>query len=106
MQHGVEHSVRPLHPPSGHLAHPLDDRVTIALLLGQDRQDDWGGRSSHQVLADLHDFTHRATSSSSVHSSTIHCSTRYVNNRSPHVVPMGVIPGTPTKRVGGVKEVH
>ena len=59
MQHRVEHPVRPLHVPPGHLTNPLEDRVAVAVLLGQDRQDDRGRGGGDQVLVDLHDSPSR-----------------------------------------------
>ena len=85
MQNGVEHPVRPLHAPSGQLPNSLEDGVAVAVLFGQDRQDDRGRGSGYQVLVDLHDFTRRAAltnSNSSVHSSIIHGSARYINPQS------------------------
>src|ERR671920_136293 len=82
VQSRVEHPVRPLHATSGQLPNSLEDGVSVAVLFGQDRQDDWGRGSGYQVLVDLHDFTPRAAltnSNSSVHSSIIHGSARYAN---------------------------
>src|SRR5215217_4755222 len=81
MQNGVEHPVRPLHAPSGQLPNSLEDGVAVAVLFGQDRQDDRGRGSGYQVLVDLHDFTPRAAltnSNISIHSGIIHGSARYV----------------------------
>ena len=80
VQDGVEHPVRPLHAPSGQLPNALEDRVAVAVLLGQDRQDDRGRGSGDQVLVDLHDHPSCDADRASprVHSSTIHGSVRYV----------------------------
>src|SRR6185503_15590729 len=61
MQNRVEHPVRPLHSPSGQLPNSLDDRIAIAILLGQDRQEERGRGSGNQILADFHDFTGHVT---------------------------------------------
>src|SRR3712207_1671107 len=85
MQNGVEHPVRPLHASSGQLPNSLEDCVAVAVLFGQDRQDDRRRGSGYQVLVDLHDFTRRAAltnSNSSVHSGIIYSSARYVNPQS------------------------
>src|SRR5215204_4947796 len=100
MQNGVEHPVRPLHAPSGQLPNsPLEDGVAVAVIFGQDRQDDRGRGSGYQVLVDLHDFPRRAAltnSNPSVHSNTIHGSVMYLKRnlttRLPHSsapVPQG-----------------
>ena len=86
MQNGVEHPVRPLHAPSGQFPNSLEDGVAVAVLFGQDRQDDRRRGSGYQVLVDLHDFTRRAAltnSNSSVHSGIIHGSARYINGWTP-----------------------
>src|SRR3712207_1788333 len=49
MQNRVEHPVRPLHAPSGQLPNSLEDGVAVAVLFGQDRQDDRGRGSGYQV---------------------------------------------------------
>ena len=54
MQHRVEHPVRPLHAPAGQLPHALEDRVAVAVRLGQDRQDERSRGRGDQVLVDLH----------------------------------------------------
>src|SRR5215213_583247 len=61
MQNGVEHPVRPLHAPSGQLPNSLEDGVAVAVLFGQDCQDDRRRGSGYQVFVDHHDFTPRAT---------------------------------------------
>src|SRR3712207_5541890 len=104
MQNGVEHPVRPLHAPSGQLPNSLEDGVAVAVLFGQDRQDDRGRGSSRQVLVDLHDFPRRAAltnSDPSVHISTIHDRLRYIKRnlttRFPHTsAPADVCPRTGT----------
>jgi hypothetical protein len=57
MQNRVEHPVRPLHAPAGQLADALEDRVAVAVLVGEDRQDDRGRGSGDQILVDLDDLT-------------------------------------------------
>src|SRR5919206_5303437 len=85
MQNGVEHPVRPLHAPPGQLPNSLKDGVAVAVLFGQDRQDDRRRGSGYQVLVDLHDFPRRAAltnSNPSVHSGIIHGGARYINPQS------------------------
>jgi len=60
MEDGVEHPVRPFHPPPGKLAHALEDRVAVAVRLGQERQDDRGRGRRDQILVDLHSVTRPA----------------------------------------------
>ena len=62
MKDGIEHSVRPLHPPPRQLPHPLKDGVAIAIALGQDGQNNGGRRGGDQVFVDLHSSTIHHTS--------------------------------------------
>ena len=64
MQNGVEHPVRPLHASAGQLADALEDRVPVAVLVGQDRQDDRGRGGGDQILVDLDDLTRCSRSAS------------------------------------------
>src|SRR3712207_7982173 len=87
MQYGVEHPVCPLHAPARQLPNPLEDGIAVAVLFGQDRQDDWRRGSGYQVLVDLHDFPRRAAltnSNPSVHSNTIHGSVMYIKRSEEH----------------------
>src|SRR5262245_4788768 len=54
MQDGVEHPVRPLHASAGDLADALEDRVAVAVRLGEDRENDRGRGRGDQILVDLH----------------------------------------------------
>ena len=81
MQNGVQHPVRPLHVPTGHLLYSLDDGVAIAVPFREYRQDYRGRGSGYQVLVEFHDLTRCAVSMRSrvmMHSSNIHNSSMYV----------------------------
>src|SRR5687768_3749935 len=83
MEDGVEHSVSPLHVTSGKLPHSLENRVPVAVLFGEDRQNYRGRRSSHQILADLHISLLAGPQRKErrpVHSTIIHSTVRYVNS--------------------------
>src|SRR5690606_9991360 len=54
MQDGVEHPVRPLQLAAGQLAYPLQDRVAVAVSLGQDGQNERRRRRRDEVLVDVH----------------------------------------------------
>ena len=54
MEQRIEHPVGPLQLAAGELADALQQCVAVALALGQDRQHEWGRRSRHQVLVDVH----------------------------------------------------
>ena len=54
MEQGIEHSVGPVELAVRHLADPLEQRVPVALTLGEDRQHERCGGSGHQVLVDAH----------------------------------------------------
>ena len=54
MQQRIEHPVGPLELAVGQLAHPLEDRVAVALALGEDRQHERRRRRRDEVLVDAH----------------------------------------------------
>src|SRR6185312_166056 len=66
----VEHPVAPLELPGGECTDPLEDRVAIALTVGQDRQHERCRRGRDEVLVDTQ-------SRSSMARSVMHRSTRY-----------------------------
>ena len=53
VEQGVEHPVGPLELTRRELAHPLEDRVPVALALGQDREHERRRRGRDQVLVDV-----------------------------------------------------
>jgi hypothetical protein len=62
MENRIEHPVRPLHAPAGQLADALEDRVPVAVLVGQDREDDRRRGGGYQVLVDLDEITRCSSS--------------------------------------------
>src|SRR5690349_19563931 len=54
VQDRIEHPVRPRELPAGELADALDDRVTVAIALTQDGEDERCGRGCDEVLVDFH----------------------------------------------------
>ena len=54
MEQRVEHPVGPLELAARERAHPLEDRVAVALILGQDREHERGRRGRDEVLIDVH----------------------------------------------------
>ena len=71
MEQWVEHPVAPLELAPGERAHPLEDRVAVALTVGQDREHERRRRGRDEILVDVH---HRAPMTRG----TIHRSTRYI----------------------------
>jgi len=54
VQQRVEHPVGPLELTPRELAHPLEDRVPVALAVGEDREHQRRRRRRDQVLVDAH----------------------------------------------------
>ncbi len=61
VQDRVEHAVGPLHVPARELPYPLQDGIPVAVLVGQDRQDQRGRGRGDEILVDLHQITRRAS---------------------------------------------
>jgi hypothetical protein len=54
VQQRVEHAVGPLEVAAGEVADAFEDRVAVALALGEDREHERCRRRCHQVLVDVH----------------------------------------------------
>ena len=54
VEDGVEHAVGPLHVAAGEFTDALQDRIPVAVVLGEDREHDRRGRGGDQVLVELH----------------------------------------------------
>ena len=54
VQHRVEHAVGPLQVAARQLGHALDDRVTVTVAFGEDREHERRGGGGDQVFAEVH----------------------------------------------------
>src|SRR5690606_25359616 len=54
VEHRVEHAVGPLQLAAGKLAHALEDRVAVGVVLGQDGEDQRRGGGRDEVFVDVH----------------------------------------------------
>ena len=54
VQYRVEHPVGPLQVAAREITDALDDRVTVAVSFGQDREHEGGGGGSDEVLTEFH----------------------------------------------------
>ncbi|KPC76853.1 hypothetical protein ADL26_04670 [Thermoactinomyces vulgaris] len=55
MEEGVEQALGPFEAAAGALADLFEDRVPVALLLGEDAEDQGGRRGGDQVFGDVHE---------------------------------------------------
>ena len=60
MQERVEHSVRPLQIAPGECAHALEDRVAVALAVGEDGENERSGGGGDEVFVDVHGWKFHA----------------------------------------------
>jgi hypothetical protein len=57
MQDRVKHPARPLDVPSGQLSNAFEDRIAVAVLVGEDGEDEGGGGGGDEILVYFHAVT-------------------------------------------------